>query len=77
MWELVFNFAAFPFSYGKPASRLGPPVWSVTQGKRELEANKQTTLVVCKEVSSDQVQTTLRLDPASKAEVNSAVSATM
>ena len=31
--------------------------------------------MVCKEVSSDQVQTTLRLDPASKAEVNSAVSA--
>ncbi len=43
-----------------------------------LEARcKLSTLVVCKEVSSNQVQTTLCLDPASKAEVNSAVSATM
>jgi K+-sensing histidine kinase KdpD len=35
------------------------------------------TLEVCKDVSSNQVQTTLSLDPASKAEVDSAVSATM
>ena len=37
----------------------------------------QATLSECKDVSSDQVQTILCLDPASKAEVNSAVSATM
>ena len=35
----------------------------------------QATLEVCKDVSSNQVQTTLSLDPASKAEVDSAVSA--
>jgi len=35
----------------------------------------QATLSECKDVSSDQVQTILCLDPASKAEVNSAVSA--
>jgi hypothetical protein len=42
-----------------------------------LEAILQATLEVCKDVSSNQVQTTLSLDPASKAEVDSAVSATM
>ena len=67
------------FSYGKPASRLGPPVWSVTQGKRGTRERYSIAGYVseCKDVSSDQVQTTLCLDPASTAEVNSAVSATM
>jgi hypothetical protein len=29
--------SSLKFSYGKPASRLDPPVWSVTQGKEALE----------------------------------------
>ena len=70
---------ACSFSCGKPASRLGPPVWSVTLPVKGEENARgtilQATLEVCKDVSSNQVQTTLSLDPASKAEVDSAVSA--
>lgn len=53
--------------------------WSVTlpvtRGEIARGTILQATLEVCKDVSSNQVQTTLSLDPASKAEVDSAVSA--
>ena len=37
------------FSYGKPASRLDPPVWLSRGGKRETREGLSTALEVCKE----------------------------